>query len=183
MQRRTKLLLVLGGVALLWVFSRTQAGQRMSTNFVDRLAALILGEEGLRLTAYQDKAGVWTIGYGHKILPSDRLHPYGERRTITQAEAETFKNADMTRAASVLGQYVRVPLTENERLALASLAYNIGTGAFGGSTLVKKLNAGDKAGAAAQFAVWNKITVNGVKIVDDILVRRRAREAKLFLTA
>jgi lysozyme len=58
-----------------------------------------------------------------------------------------------------------VPLTQNQFDALVSLVFNIGGGAFRKSTLLKKLNAGDIQGAADQFLVWNKGTVNGKRVV------------------
>jgi lysozyme len=149
---------------------------------IDKLASLILGEEGLRLSAYQDQAGVWTIGYGHKIVPADNL-PLSTSTTITPERAKALRDKDMLAALSIVSSAVQVPLKEGEKLALSSLAYNIGASAFANSTLVKLLNAGDREGAVAQFAVWNKITKNGVKVVDPILVARRRRETALFRSA
>lgn len=71
---------------------------------------------------------------------------------------------------------VTVALNQNQFDALVSLTYNIGTGAFASSTLLKKLNAGDYKGAAAQFDVWNKA---GGKRMQG-LVNRRSTERKLF---
>ncbi|KQD16250.1 lysozyme [Acinetobacter baumannii] len=70
-----------------------------------------------------------------------------------------------------------MPLTQNQFDALVSLAYNIGSGAFKGSTLLKLLNKGDYKGAADQFLVWNKA---GGKVMKG-LVRRREAERALFL--
>ncbi|MBL4860894.1 MAG: lysozyme, partial [Acinetobacter sp.] len=65
----------------------------------------------------------------------------------------------------------------NQFDALVSLAYNIGTGAFSGSTLVKKLNVHDIRGAADQFDVW--VNAGGKRMQG--LVNRRTVEKALFL--
>lgn len=183
MTRQSKLMIALGLVLGLWIFSRTKAGQSVTESLTARLASLLHGEEGLRLSVYQDQAGVWTVGYGHRVLPGDRLYPYTAQKSITQQQAEAWRDADMAGALGTVAQYVHVSLTSEQRLALASLAYNIGSTAFAGSTLVRLLNQGDYEGAAEQFAVWNKITVNGAKQTDPVLVARRVRETSLFRSA
>ena len=77
---------------------------------------------------------------------------------------------------------VRVTLTEEQRAALISLTFNIGSGGFLSSTVLRRLNAGNYEGAADAFLMWNKITRNGVKERDQGLVNRRERERLLFLT-
>src|SRR5690606_2615038 len=64
--------------------------------------------------------------------------------------------------------------------ALVSLAFNIGIGAFSGSSALRELNAGRIANVPAKMQLWNKITVGGKKVVSNGLVRRRAAEAALF---
>ena len=76
----------------------------------------------------------------------------------------------------------KVPLNKNEFDALVSLAFYIGAGAFKGSTLLTKLKTGDRTGAADQFLVWNKITLNGKKQVLRGLRTRRKAERKQFLS-
>jgi lysozyme len=71
---------------------------------------------------------------------------------------------------------VEIPLTQDEFIALCDLTFNIGTGNFDGSTLLRLLNAGDIDGAIAQFSVWNKA---GGKVLAG-LVKRRSAEAALF---
>lgn len=178
MNRQQKLLVALGLVAALYVLSRTKAGATVTEAITVRLAKLIRGEEGRRLTVYQDTGGVWTIGDGHKVLPGEGIYPYGTKRSITDVEADLLRNKDMNTAMNVVTNYVRVPLTDNQLLSLASLAYNIGSSAFANSTLVKKLNAGTTpaVAAAAEYPRW--VYDNGK--VDAILVKRRARELNLF---
>lgn len=179
MTRRERVLLaVLGLAGALLLFSRTRAGQSIIASIMDKAASLVKRWEGLRLTAYKDVAGLWTIGYGHLVKPGERFHPYGTVTTITEEEASALLEADMNAARNAVASSVRVPITDNERAALVSLAYNIGGGAFAGSTLVRKLNAGDKAGAADQFLVW--ANAGGQRVQG--LANRRASEREVFLT-
>ena len=83
---------------------------------------------------------------------------------------------DLKKFESAVNSAVTVPINQNQFDALVSLTYNIGTGAFKESTLLKKLNAGDCRGASAQFVVWNK---GGGKVMQG-LVNRRAVERELF---
>lgn len=148
------------------------------TGIVDRALSLIKRWEGLSLKAYQDVAGLWTIGYGHLIRPGERFHPYGPVMHITQAEADALLVSDSAAARKAVADAVKVPLSAGERAALESLAFNIGGTSFAGSTLVRKLNAGDRAGAAAEFLRWVHA---GGKVVQG-LVNRREDERREFLT-
>ena len=138
---------------------------------------LICEFEGFRATTYKDSAGVLTIGYGTTAAADVGIEPY-PGLTITKAAAERYLMAAITKFEGQIRPHVKVPVTENEWGALVSLAYNIGPGAFIKSTLLRKLNAGDKAGAADQFLVWNKA---GGRVLRG-LERRRAAERALFLT-
>lgn len=179
------LLALLGGAGLLYLLSRTQAGQAVTGNVLDKIAALIGAAEGERLTVYPDEGGKWTIGRGHLIKPGERFWPYGGSmtvtntgvRTITQDESDTLFAADMAPARNAVTNLVKVPLTDNQRAPLVSLVFNIGTGAFASSTLLRKLNAGDYTGAADQFLVWKK--VGGVDSPG--LLSRRQNERSIFL--
>lgn len=136
--------------------------------------ALVKHFEGLYPKAYLCPAGVPTVGFGH-TGPDVRLG-----MTITEAQAEQLLAADLAEAAAVVDKYVRVPLPENPRGALASFVFNLGGGAFASSTLLRLLNLGDTAGAAEQFGRWTKAKVNGVSVDLPGLVARRAAEAALF---
>jgi len=127
--------------------------------------------EGCRLTAYRCPAGVWTIGWG---ATGDNIV---EGLTWTQQQADVRLAVDARQFAIAVRRAVTVALTPNQHGACASLAYNIGAGAFGASTLVKMLNAGDYAGAADQFGRWTK--AKGVDLPG--LVRRRDAERDLFV--
>jgi lysozyme len=172
--------IALAVAGIIFMLSKTNAGK----SWIEKLASLLGHEEGERLTVYQDTGGAWTVGKGHLVLPTDevrgqKLHPYGPVSTITKAESDAFFAHDMKIATDTVDEFVHVPLTENQRVALASLAYNIGRSAFKSSTLLRKLNAGDYTGAAAEFNRW--IYDNGA--IDRVLVARRQRETDLFGSA
>ncbi len=135
---------------------------------------LICSFEGLRLNAYDDGVGVWTIGFGTTIYPNGIRVKRGD--TCTEAQAKAYMAHDLKKFELAVNSSVTMSINQNQFDALVSLAYNIGTNAFKNSTLVKKLNANDIRGAAAQFSVWNKA---GGKVMQG-LVNRRAVERKLF---
>jgi lysozyme len=126
--------------------------------------------EGLRLTAYQDQVGVWTIGYGH-TGPDVTAG-----LTITSDEAQTLLAKDVSSAADCVNNLVAVTLTQEEFDALVDFVFNLGAGAFRGSTMLRDLNAGDFTNAAAQFDMWDH--AGGVVVAG--LLRRRQAEAELF---
>lgn len=130
---------------------------------------LITKWEGLRLKAYQDTGGVWTIGYGHtKTAKPDMV--------ITKDEAIRLKKEDLSWVEDVLNTTVTVPLKQHEYDALASLVFNIGGTQWANSTMLRKLNAGDYEGAADEFDRW--VYDNGKRIQG--LANRRADEANYF---
>lgn len=133
--------------------------------------ATLIQREGCRLTAYQDSVGVWTIGIGHTgraTLP--RVFP---GMSITQAEAEAMLATDLQPFEAAVNKAVARPVTQNQFDAMVSLAFNIGSGGFTGSTVVHKLNAGDPAGAADAFLMWMR---------PPELKQRRIAERRQFLT-
>ena len=141
---------------------------KISTNGID----LICSFEGLRLKAYDDGVGVWTIGYGTTVIDGTKVK---KGDTCTLEQARSYMANDLKKFESAVNQ-VKVPLNQNQYDALVSLAYNIGVGAFLSSTLFKKLNAKDYKGAAEQFDRWNRA---GGKVMRG-LTNRRAKERKLF---
>jgi lysozyme len=128
------------------------------------------GFEGCRLEAYQDVRGVWTIGFGH--TGQDVV----EGLTCTQQQAGNWLQADMQWAAAAVNSAVTVQLTQDEFNALVDFTFNVGAGNFDSSTLLRELNAGDYAGAAAQFDRWDYA---GGQVVAGLL-RRRQAETQLF---
>jgi lysozyme len=139
--------------------------------------ALCAEKESLRLTAYRCPAGVWTIGWGE----TDGVVP---GLVWTKAYADQRFCDSLT----AFEKQVDVMLTErpaaNERGALVCLAYNIGVKGLRGSSVLRLHNAGDRAGAARAFALWNKFRKPGSQKleVSNGLTIRRAQEAALYLT-
>lgn len=123
--------------------------------------------EGLRLNAYQDSGGVWTIGYGHTGGVRAGQH-------ITQAQAEQYLASDVGWAQNAVRNNVHVPLTQHQFDALVSLTYNLGPNGYG--TLLNHLNAGNYAQAQQDFHLY----VHAGGQVLQGLVNRRNQEAALF---
>lgn len=144
-------------------------GMRTSRHGID----LICSFEGYRDKAYDDGVGVWTIGYGTTRYPNGISVKKGD--TCTMAQAKLYMQNDLANFEAAVNEVVNVPLLQDMFDALVSLTYNIGIGAFKGSTLLKKLNAGDTVGAADQFLVWNKA---GRKVMQGLVNRRKAERAK-----
>ena len=141
----------------------------------DKVISLIKQFEGLRLTAYQDSVGVWTIGYGW-TQPVDGK-PIRPGMTIKEETAERLLRTGLVGYESDVSKLVKVKLTQGQFDALVSFAYNLGPRALSTSTLLQKLNAGDYAGAADEFPRWNKA---GGKVLPGLTLRREAERA-LFL--
>lgn len=135
---------------------------------------LIRGFEDLRLKAYDDGVGVWTIGYGTTVINGVKVKK-GDICTIEQAKS--YMAQDLKKFESAVNTAVKVTLNQNQFDALVSLTYNIGIGAFKGSTLLMLLNAKDYKHAAEQFQRWNR---GGGRVLNG-LIKRRKIEMELFL--
>jgi lysozyme len=149
------------------------AGRRPAEEPAMRLSEtglrLIKQSEGLRTRAYPDSCGVWTIGYGHTsgVLPGDRCD---------EARANGWLLEDVAASEAAVARLVALRLSQGQFDALVDFVFNLGEGALQGSTLRRKLNAGDYEGAAAEFARW--CHAGGAVLPG--LVTRRARERVLF---
>ncbi|END2547690.1 MAG: lysozyme [Enterobacter sp.] len=142
----------------------------------DKGISLIKQFEGCKLTAYQDSVGVWTIGYGW-TQPVDGK-PIRAGMTIKQETAERLLKTGLVSYESDVSRLVKVGLTQGQFDALVSFTYNLGARSLSTSILLRKLNAGDYAGAADEFLRWNKA---GGKVLNG-LTRRREAERALFLS-
>ena len=133
--------------------------KRLSVGALSLSAAGLLaicGYEGFSDTVYIPVPGDGpTAGFGHK---DSRLR-VGE--IVTSAQALAWLGSDVKTAEEAVRRCVRVPLYQHEFDAYVSFAFNVGGGAFCSSTLVKKLNAGDYAGACGELKRW--IYSGGVK--------------------
>ena len=124
--------------------------------------------------AYLDPVNVLTIGWGHT---NDNGRQFDANSIWTQAECNAEFLKDMKIFVNVVNKLVTVPVNQDQFDALVSFAFNVGANNLKSSTLLKKLNAGDFAGAAQEFQRWNKAQGR----VLPGLTRRRACEALLFL--
>jgi len=137
--------------------------------------ALLQEHEGFSPTPYRDFEGNWTIGYGHLIRAGESF------TSLTPEQALELLAADVREAEDAVNAVVSVPLTQSQFDALVSFAFNVGAGAFRGSTLVKRLNAGEYAAVPEELQRWKFITQNGQKVESSILAKRRVAESALFL--
>lgn len=141
---------------------------------------LIEQREGIRLTAYRDSVGIWTIGVGHTSVAG--LPHVTPGMTITKAQCDEILSRDLMQFEKAVSKLTGgAGLADHEFDALVSLAFNIGAGDFLGSTVARRLAKGDKAGAADAFLMWNKGTIKGQKVVLPGLTTRRQAERKQFL--
>lgn len=138
-------------------------------NYSERGLDLTRCFEGCRFRAYRDGGGVLTIGYGH-------TKGVREGQECDMPQAIAWLRQDVLEAVSAVNAAVKVPLNQSQFDALVDFTFNVGGEALRTSTLLKRLNAGDYAGAAAQFGRWNKD--DGVVVPG--LTRRRQAEEDLF---
>jgi lysozyme len=134
--------------------------------------AVLIAREGRRLKAYRDSVGVWTIGIGHTSAAGAPLVTAG--LTITSAQCDAIFERDVQTYVAAVRKGLKVAVSQNAFDALVSICYNIGPGAFAGSTFLKRINAGDTAGAYDAILMWKKPTA---------IIRRREAEAQQFATA
>ena len=125
--------------------------------------------EGFEGKAYLCPANVWTIGYG-------RTKDVREGDIITEVQAERDLLEELEEFAEQVLNSVKVELTQNELDALTSWTYNLGVGNLQSSTLLKKLNAGDKNSVPSVLVRWNKAAG---KVLAG-LTKRREAEAMLW---
>ena len=126
--------------------------------------------EGIRLHSYKDSVGVWTIGVGHtgKDVHADMV--------IDEKEVDRLLRQDLEWVEKCINENVTVQLTQERFDVLCSFVFNLGCGAFKHSTLLKKINHGDIAGATKEFYKWDHA---GGRVLAG-LTRRRETEAERF---
>lgn len=137
---------------------------------------LIARWEGFERSAYTDAVGIPTIGYG---FTESALARVGKPmpKVISRSEADQLLGTLVEEHyAPAILEHVQTGLETNELGALCSFVYNVGVGAFSDSTLLERLNSGDKAGAAQEFGKW---IYAGDQVLEG-LVRRRAEERRYF---
>lgn len=132
---------------------------------------LIKKSEGFRAQAYLDTGNVPTIGYG-----TTKGVKMGQ--VITEGQASIYLARDVASAEATVTKMVKVPLTQNQFDALVCFVYNVGSGNFSSSTLLRQLNLGMYDTVPTQLLRWNKD--NG-RVING-LTTRRENEGKLFQT-
>ena len=143
-------------------FSYSDAGFALTKKF-----------EGLRLVAYQDQVGVWTVGYGHT---GPEVH---EGLTISPQQADQLLRSDISSAVACVNRAVTAEISQYQFDALVDFVFNLGCGRLLSSTLLRHINAGEFDQAAPQFLLWDRA---GGVVVSGLLLRRQA-EMALFQTA
>lgn len=165
-----------------------RAINQQGTDLIKRFEGIVDGNKTTpNYDPYIDPVGIWTIGYGHAIrfqnaflrgeaarARAAALYPSG----LTTQEVEDLLRADLLNTCRDVASLVKVTISDNQFAALVSFAFNVGSTALKNSSLLKKLNAKDYAGAANEFAKWNK---GGGKVLAG-LTRRREAERQLFLS-
>jgi lysozyme len=150
----------------------------MSMQLSKRGMAFITEREGLRLKAYKDGGGVWTIGYGHtgpEVV---------EGLVISIAKAEALFLQDTQKFVDDVNKALGdTPVTQGQFDALVSFTYNVGKANLGRSSVLKLTKAGKRAEAADAFRAWNKVRNATTKLleVDKGIVKRREAERSLYL--
>lgn len=133
--------------------------------------ALIRRFEGFCATPYRCPAGKWTIGYGH-VIRANESFPHA----ITQEDAKQLLQKDIAATEQAVCRRLKFRLAQHQFDEVVSFVYNVGITAFSTSTMLKKLNSGDVAGAGQEFARWDY--VSGAKVAG--LTRRREEEYHIF---
>jgi len=132
-------------------------------------AQFIQHEEGVRLIAYPDSKGVWTIGTGHTGPDVHKgLH-------ITQEQANHLLAVDLVEAEYAVNKFCDEKTTQHQFDALVSLAFNIGNGAFSSSTVAREHKADNYKAAANAFLLWKRAGSN-----PRALLPRRKREKEIY---
>ncbi len=139
--------------------------------------ALISEREGVRLKAYKDSVGIWTIGVGHTAA-AGQPDP-AKVKTITAAQCDEILSRDLAKFEEGVSSAIKRPMTQNQFDAFVSLAFNIGLGAFKGSSVVRYFNTGDNEKAAQAFMMWDKA---GGHVLPG-LAKRRLSEMQQFRSA
>lgn len=142
----------------------------MKTSEAGRQA--IMRREGVRLHAYKDQRGIWTIFVGHTSAAGAPHVCKGMSGTM--AEADETLSRDLLQFEDAVNHAVKKPMMQNEFDAMVSLAFNIGAHGFTGSTVVHRFNLGEKEAAADAFLMWEH---------PPSLKRRREDERRQFLSA
>lgn len=175
---------------------------QMAKDFIESTAedrALISSEEGRIPYVYDDAVfptrkyvkgtkikGNLTAGVGHLLSRGSKIFPEAKQwigKTIPASVIDQWLDDDLDEAEKAVHEKVKVPLKPHQRGTLISFTFNVGVGAFAGSTLLRKLNQKNYNAVPTELAKWTKTTINGKKVTSKGLVARRAREAAYWSDA
>ncbi|TNE39905.1 MAG: lysozyme [Alphaproteobacteria bacterium] len=137
---------------------------------------IIKESEAVHLKAYRGPSGKWLIGYGHGAGVRSGM-------TISLAKAEQFLQEDLAMIEGDISNRLKTSVTRNQFSAMVCLAYNIGTGNFATSSVLRETNAGNFKKAAEAFLMWNKVRQGNDLVVSAHLDKRRKQERSLYLAA
>jgi len=137
---------------------------------LQELESLIRTFEGFRAKSYLCPAGVWTIGYG------STGRDIGPGLVWTKDQAEERMEVDMMTHVRAARKFCP-ELSDTGLAAVADFSYNLGAARLAGSTLRRKINARDSAGAAIEFERWVR---GGGRILSGLVLRRHV-ERSLYL--
>lgn len=143
---------------------------------------ILKDREALRLKAYQDQAGIWTIGYGATYYENGARVKQGD--VITEERAVQLLNYHVGVAAAGVNNIVTATLNQGQFDALVSFTYNVGVPSFTKSTLrtLVNTNPNDLERIASEFRKWVYVTANGAKVKSSGLVARREEEIEMYTT-
>lgn len=183
MTRNKKIALTIGATFIILYMLRTKLAKSLTnTSFgllSDKFFNFIGGLEGFEPVAKPDYKQ-WSIGYGSGYN-WDQNRPVQKGDIINKETAKRWLLIEAQKEYTKVRSLVKVPITDNQLIALSSFAYNAGNGALASSTLLKLLNSGaDDATVAAQFDRW--VYVDNPPVVNIGLQNRRKAEKALFLS-
>lgn len=146
-------------------------GTKIAGGVLAAAISLVATFEGRSLVAYLDPVSIPTIceGYTHGVRMGD---------VATPEKCDQLTRQEVLKALAVVDKSVSKPLPDGPRVALASFVYNVGPGAYEGSTLLRMLRTGDIRGACNQLSRW--VYAGGKKLRG--LERRREAERQICLS-
>jgi len=175
MSNKNKIYIGLAVILILLIGKKVSAAK-----IISEFEGLYRDKKSKKIVAYQDLAGVWTIGYGNTFNPFTG-EKVKEGMVIDENTALSWLNKDIEVRQAALKKILKRTPNNNQLSAMISLAYNIGLDRFADSSIRKNFDAGDFKKAADSFLLYNKARKNGVLVVVDGLDRRRRMERELFL--
>lgn len=134
--------------------------------------AIVKRYEGMSRHAYKCPAGYWTIGYGHRVKPSERFN-----EPLTDKSMDQLLESDLSEACKAVQRLIKVPVRDNQFSALVSFTFNLGSGCFQRSVLRARLNRGEYKEAGQAFMLYVRASGRVLKG----LLNRRHDEMMLFM--